>query len=40
MVYLAYLLVPVAWYILYRTTFGLKIRAVGENAGRGRFAGR
>lgn len=31
MVYLAYLLVPVAWYVLYRTTFGLKIRAVGEN---------
>ena len=31
MVYLAYALVPVAWYILYRTTFGLKIRAVGEN---------
>lgn len=31
MVYMAYLLVPVAWYVLYRTTFGLKIRAVGEN---------
>ncbi|MCW5862487.1 MAG: ABC transporter permease [Anaerolineae bacterium] len=31
MVYLAYLLVPVAWFVLYRTTFGLKIRAVGEN---------
>jgi len=31
MVYLAYALVPVAWYILNRTTFGLKIRAVGEN---------
>ena len=31
MVYMAYALVPVAWYILYRTTFGLKIRAVGEN---------
>ena len=31
MVYLAYALVPIAWYILYRTTFGLKIRAVGEN---------
>lgn len=30
-VYLAYLLVPVAWYIMYRTTLGLKIRAVGEN---------
>lgn len=31
MVYMAYALVPIAWYILYRTTFGLKIRAVGEN---------
>ncbi len=31
MVYMAYLLVPVAWFVLYRTTFGLKIRAVGEN---------
>ena len=31
MVYLAYALVPVAWYLLYRTTFGLKVRAVGEN---------
>ena len=30
-VYMAYLLVPLAWYILYRTTLGLKIRAVGEN---------
>lgn len=33
MVYMAYLLVPVAWFILYRTTLGLKIRAVGENPG-------
>jgi simple sugar transport system permease protein len=31
MVYLAYALVPIAWFVLYRTTFGLKIRAVGEN---------
>ena len=31
MTYMAYLLVPIAWYVLYRTTFGLKIRAVGEN---------
>lgn len=30
-VYLALLLVPVFWFILYRTDFGLKIRAVGEN---------
>lgn len=31
LVYLAYLLVPVSMYLLYRTTFGLKIRAVGQN---------
>ncbi len=29
--YYAILLVPVAWWVLYRTNFGLKIRAVGEN---------
>lgn len=29
--YYAILLVPVAWWVLYRTSFGLKIRAVGEN---------
>jgi ABC-type uncharacterized transport system permease subunit len=33
MVYLAYLLVPIAWFILNKTTIGLKIRAVGENPG-------
>jgi simple sugar transport system permease protein len=33
MVYMAYLLVPVAWFILNKTTFGLKVRAVGENPG-------
>lgn len=33
MVYLAYLLVPLAWFILNKTTIGLKIRAVGENPG-------
>jgi ABC-type uncharacterized transport system permease subunit len=31
MVYGAYLLVPVAWFILNKTTLGLKIQAVGEN---------
>jgi general nucleoside transport system permease protein len=31
MVYMAYALVPIAWFVLYRTTMGLKIRAVGEN---------
>ena len=30
-VYLAILLVPVTWYLLYRTRFGLRLRAVGEN---------
>jgi len=33
MVYMAYLLVPVAWFVLNKTTFGLKVRAVGENPG-------
>lgn len=31
LVYAAYALVPVAWFIMYRTTMGLKIRAAGEN---------
>jgi general nucleoside transport system permease protein len=30
-VYMAYILVPLVWFILYRTTWGLKIRAVGEH---------
>lgn len=31
MVYLAILLVPVFYYVLYRTQFGLKLRTLGEN---------
>jgi simple sugar transport system permease protein len=29
--YLAFALVPITWFVLTRTTFGLKIRAVGQN---------
>ncbi len=29
--YLAYIFVPIAWYILFRTPWGLKVRAVGTN---------
>lgn len=28
---LAFLLVPVCWYVMYKTPFGLRLRAVGEN---------
>ena len=31
LVYLALLCVPAAWWILFRTRFGLRLRAVGEN---------
>lgn len=30
-VYLAYLMAPVSWYLINRTTLGLKIRAAGQN---------
>ncbi|MCY4150916.1 MAG: ABC transporter permease [Aestuariivita sp.] len=30
-VYLAIFMVPITWWILYRTRFGLRLRAVGEN---------
>jgi general nucleoside transport system permease protein len=30
-IWLAFGLVPVTWYVLYRTPFGLRLRAVGEN---------
>jgi len=33
LVYGAFALVPVAWFVLNRTTFGLKVRAVGQNPG-------
>lgn len=31
LVYIAYLMVPISWFIINKTTLGLKIRAVGEN---------
>ena len=31
LVYIAFLLVPLSWWVLYRTRFGLRLRAVGEN---------
>ena len=31
--YAAYALIPITWWILYRTRFGLRLRAVGENPG-------
>ncbi len=33
LVYGAFALVPIAWFILNKTTFGLKVRAVGQNPG-------
>src|SRR5919205_3509851 len=30
-VVIAFVMVPVTWYVLYRTPFGLRLRAVGEN---------
>ena len=31
LVYVAFLAVPLSWWVLYRTRFGLRLRAVGEN---------
>jgi simple sugar transport system permease protein len=31
LVYLAFAMVPFSWWVLYRTRFGLRLRAVGEN---------
>ena len=31
LVYLAFLVVPFTWWVLFRTRFGLRLRAVGEN---------
>ncbi|RYE78461.1 MAG: ABC transporter permease, partial [Hyphomicrobiales bacterium] len=31
LVYIAFLAVPITWWLLYRTRFGLRLRAVGEN---------
>ena len=31
LVYMAFLAVPVTWWVVYRTRFGLRLRAVGEN---------
>lgn len=33
LVYLGFLCVPLTWWILFRTRFGLRLRAVGENPG-------
>ena len=31
LVYVALLTVPLSWFILYKTRYGLRLRAVGEN---------
>jgi simple sugar transport system permease protein len=31
LVYLAFLLVPITWFVVYRTPFGLRLRSVGEH---------
>lgn len=36
---IAFALVPITWYVLYRTPFGLRLRSVGENPGAADAAG-
>src|SRR5688572_12762701 len=36
---MAFMSVPLAWYVLYRTPFGLRLRAVGDNPGAADAAG-
>lgn len=36
---LAFALVPICWYVLYKTPFGLRLRATGENPGAAEAAG-
>ncbi len=36
---LAFLLVPLCWYVMYKTPFGLRLRAAGENPGAADAAG-
>ena len=31
--YFAFAMVPITWWVLFRTRFGLRLRAVGENPG-------
>jgi simple sugar transport system permease protein len=38
-VLMAFAFVPLSWYVLYRTPFGLRLRAVGENPGAADAAG-
>ena len=38
-VYGAYALVPLAWFVLNKTTIGMKVKAVGENPEAARYAG-
>ena len=38
-IFIAFVAVPIAWYLLYRTTRGFEIRAVGANPDAARYAG-